>query len=176
MNYVRGLFFATFISLMIASIFSFFPQADLINSSNTETTDRPVFSVRKPIELVSDNLVSFFKQLPAVYPFNKVKLDGDELFIDSKIDTEHRFQPEAVYHDTYQILKHLYFNTTNVQNIYLRFLYEADDQVTLVLSVQAQREQVEEGLDLSTEDLKMERIEQLLNTVTRMEYGTGWRK
>jgi hypothetical protein len=176
LKYVRGLFFATFISLMIASIFSFFPKAEWVNSRSADQADKPVFIAAQPIELTTDNLVSFFKQLPTVYPFHKVKLDETGLFIDSKMNADHRFQEEDIYHDSYQLLKHLYRNTTNVENIYLRFLFVSEERPVLVLSVRAQRADVEQQLDSIRNELETEQVEQFLKINTHIEYGTGWRK
>jgi hypothetical protein len=169
---IRGLFFASFISIMLAMIVSFLPTVEmkeLMQEDNMDNEEKTVFNVSKPIYLDNRQIVPFLKQVPVFYSYKKVEMDGQELFIDSKVI---ELNKEKVFLDTYQLMHAVFMQTRNVDQLYLRFMLLREDQPALLMAVTTERN--DELLERLSDDIKREELEAFIKEYTKLDYGTGW--
>lgn len=174
MKMIRGLFFASFISIMLAMIISFLPTVEmkeLMQEKNKDYVEQTVFNVSKPIYLDNRQVVPFLKQIPVFYSYKKVEMDGEQLFIDSKVI---ELNKEKIFLDVYQLMHAAFMQTSNVDQLYLRFMLLREDQPALLLAVSAERN--DELLDKLSEDIKRDELASFIKEYTKIDYGTGWSK
>jgi hypothetical protein len=171
---IRGLFFASFISIMLAMVISFLPTVEmkeLIREKNVDTMDQAVFSASNPINLGNRQIVPFFKQVPVFYPYKKVEIDRQELFVDSKVVSQ-EVNKEKIFLDVYQLIHATFMQTSNIDQLYLRFMLISEDQPALLLAVTTNRSS--ELLEKLSGDIKAEELESFIKEFTKLDYGTGW--
>jgi hypothetical protein len=171
---IRGLFFASFVSIMIAMIISFLPTVDMnsqIKDSNENRMDQTVFRTTKPIHLDKEYIVPFFKELPVFYSYKKVEIDGHELFVESKV-LKQELNKVRIFHDAYQLIKVTFNQTRNIDQLYVRFVLLGEDQTDLLLSVTTERSDI--LMKMLSNDVEQGEIESFLKNNTKLFYGTGW--
>jgi hypothetical protein len=171
---IRGLFFASFISIMLAMIISFLPTVEmkeLMQEKNKDNVYQTVFSVSNPIYLDDRQIVPFLKQVPVFYPYKKVEIDRQVLFVDSKIINQD-LKEEKVFLDAYQLIHATFMQTSNIDQFYLRFMLLREDQPALLLAVTTNRS--DELLTKLSDDIKREELESFIKEFTKLDYGTGW--
>jgi hypothetical protein len=158
---------------MIAMLISFLPRIEIGDIKRAETTEQPVFQLSKPIELKQVHMVPFLKEMPLHYSFKQVKLDQSSIFIDLQIiQSELTNNKELVYQDALTVLSKLLIQTTNIDQIYVRFILVGDERSQLVLSVTAERDnRLVQKLLYSQELID---VAVFLKENTRLFYGTGW--
>jgi hypothetical protein len=174
MRMLRGLFFAVFISVMLAMIISFLPTVDLqdvILEQSKKDIEQPVFNSVKPIHLDETELVPYLQQLQLYYDFKKVQIDGHELFIDSKMTSE-EFNQELIYRDALQMVKETFHQTSNINKLYIRFILLREYQPALLVAVTSERR--DELIQAIKKGLEPEEMETFLKKFTKIDYGTGW--
>lgn len=174
MKMLRGLFFATFIALMLATIISFLPTVDMqdvVLNSNERELEQTVFNAVEPIDLDESQLVSYLKQLPLYYDFKKAQIDRHELFIDSKMTTQ-EFSQELIYRDAFQMIKDTFHQTSNIDKLYIRFILLREVQPALLVAVTSERSN--ELLQAIKNEVELEEMEAFIKKFTKVDYGTGW--
>ena len=99
MKILRGIFFATFIAIMLMTLFSLIPTIQLDQNAATTAAEpglgQPVFRYEKPILLTRDEMVPFLKHIALHYRYKKVSMESQRLFIDIKVKKE-QFDPDTV--------------------------------------------------------------------------------
>lgn len=174
MRMLRGLFFAVFISVMLAMILSFLPTVELqdaMSEHGKADLEQPVFNTVKPIHLDESELVPYLKQLQLYYDFKKVQIDGNELFIDSKM-TGDKVSQELIYRDALQMVKETFHQTSNINKLYIRFILLREYQPALLVAVTSERSN--ELIQAIEKGIKAEEMETFLKKFTKVDYGTGW--
>lgn len=174
MKMLRGLFFAVFISVMLATIISFLPTVDMqdvILDQSDRELEQPVFNEVKPIHLDDSQLVPYLKQLPLYFDLKKVQIDRHELFIDSKM-TNKDFRKDLIYHDAFQMIKDTYRQTSNIDKLYIRFILLREEQPALLVAVTSERSH--ELLQAIKNEVELEEMETFIKKFTKLDYGTGW--
>lgn len=196
---IKGLFFATFVSLLIGFIVSFFPRGESLFASSSIQENhlvKAVFNPNKPIHLSSDTLVTYLKQIPLHFAYKQVELDGSALFVKLNVtrsssqstagsQTAEGVQ-EQIFQDVYQLLDTLYRYTTNVDQVYIRFIRE-DQSLASGAQLHTANEPIRRALMLSVESergsfelepleavLDQQELEASITAQTNIIYGTGW--
>jgi hypothetical protein len=173
MRMLRGLFFAVFISVMLAMIISFLPTVELQDAMLEQGKGglKPVFNTDEPIHLNESELVPYLKQLNLYYDLKKVQIDGNELFIDSKM-TGGKFSQELIYRDAVHMIKETFHQTSNINKLYIRFILLREDQPALLVAVTSERSN--ELIQAIEKGIEAEEMESFLKKFTKVDYGTGW--
>jgi hypothetical protein len=130
-----------------------------------------------PVYLDESKVVSFFKEIPLIYDYKRVKIEENELYVDL-IWPEESMQDElfkSIYADALRLIAATFTGTNNVDQLYLRFIRFEGSSPVLILAVSCQRQ---ESLisDLIQSDLAFEQPKIFLERYARLIYGAGWRK
>lgn len=139
--------------------------------------DKPVVKTMAPVYLEESQLVSFLKDIPLIYDYRRVKIKENEIYID--LVWPHHPSDDApfkqAYVDAIHIISAIFTGTSNMDQIYLRFIHYEDQSPVLLLAVSCQRQ---ESLvkDLIQSNLVFEQPKLFLEQYARLVYGTGWRK
>lgn len=139
--------FTYVISVVIILIVSLFSRAEL--KANEKEQDIAAFHPTRGIEVNEKNLVDLLSGLPLTLPFSKVDWGGSTLTMDLKFASSGR-NPQLVYENMAQLIHFGFAQTTNVRQIFLRFVIVDDWMKTksLLLAVDARRNEI------SAEDLE----------------------
>lgn len=175
MKMIQGLFFASFIAILLAMLFSFLPTVDLQvveNGLANSDNEQPVFQNSKPVHLERNEVVSFLKGIPLHYPYKQVKLENNDMFIDVQVNHKDYFNPDEVYLDAYTLVSTLMDQTENINQVFIRFILLGDEHHKLLLAITAERnEGLLEGL---TEQSVPLNIPLFLKENTKVVYGIAW--
>ncbi|WP_202080013.1 hypothetical protein [Caldalkalibacillus salinus] len=198
MRYLRALFFTTFVSLMLASIVSFFPTVEMSSgdlgdhgqsvepiwpedkegASSEPQDNRPVFQLEKPLTLSKDVIVPFFKQITVHYPYQNIQLDNESLFVVTKLQPEETLKQDYIYKDAIAIMSDVFVHTHNIEKLYLRVVREHELQPQLIVAVNSKRKDLtEEALQevQSVGTMSENERESWIKANTDLVHGTGWR-
>ncbi|MDQ0337660.1 hypothetical protein J2S00_000430 [Caldalkalibacillus uzonensis] len=176
MKVARGLIIATLLSVGLVTIFNTWLAPQSVFSGH-RAAGKPVFQAMKPVELDQSLIVPFFKQIPLNYQYKRVKIKDNELFIDlvwpGTAGDKQKY--DATYTDAWQVIASVFTQTSNMDQLYLRFIQQRGEQPELILAVSCERT---EGLmtELAQAEETLARAEEFLGQFASLVYGTGWRK
>lgn len=142
------------------------------------TNEQPVFQQNRPFIVEKESLVDFLKPIPLHHQYHRVKLDGHRLLIDIKIDQPVGSQKVKVYEDSFRLIQTVFTETTNVDEIYMRFVQKPKDETDFVLALFCERDEAIEQF-LTQKYLTIEQpfnYRSFLEENAQLIYGEGWRK
>ncbi|EGL82855.1 hypothetical protein CathTA2_1620 [Caldalkalibacillus thermarum TA2.A1] len=176
MKVARGLIIALLLSVGLGTALNAWLPTDSLYPGQ-RALGQPVFQAIKPVELDHMLIVPFFKQIPLNYEYKRVKIKNNELFIDLvwPEDVPDKRKYDAVYMDAWQLIVSAFTQTSNMDQVFLRFLDQNSPEPDLILAVSCERTEA-----LMTELAKTEEqtvpTEEFLKQFAHLVYGTGWRK
>jgi hypothetical protein len=171
---MRGLFFASFISIMLAMLVSFLPTVEgdsTATSSFEKGKEQPVFSTVKPVILQRTEMVPFLQHIPINYSYKRVEVEHQDVFIDLEVKRG-EVNKKYIYQDAYTLISTFLKQTTNMNRIFIRFIVTEGSQPALLLAVTTDRnDELLKALYLKhvTTDHPA-----FLEKHTKLDYGTGW--
>jgi|GEM_PF-6434753 len=175
MRMIQGLFFASFISIMIAMLVSFLPSIELKDIEEGKAykeKEQAVFQNKKPLYLTKKEVVEFLQNIPLHYPYKQVKLEGNDMFIDIKVNEKEYFSPEEVYMDTLQLISATMLQTENINQVFIRFILMSEEHHQLLAAVTVERDK--ELLNLLNQEIEDIDIPTFLKENTKLVHGTAW--
>lgn len=173
---LRGLFFASFISIMIAVLVSFLPTVEMDQVTMPEQVkkgqEQPVFLNSKPILLEEREVVSFLKQITMNYSFKSIKLENDSMFVDVKVNQAH-FKKDSIYEDGYTLLSTIFKQTTNIDRLFIRFILLEGGRDSLLLSITCNEDELLMR-EMESKVKSHHTLPSFFEKHCKPFYGTGW--
>jgi hypothetical protein len=131
--------------------------------------EHPVFRMMHPSTLQERDVVNFLKNVPLQHTYDYVKLEDNRIFIDVKADADRQ---DDVLRDAFQLTTHLLVNTTNIEEMYVRFIDKELSQGTLLIAIAGLKN--DRMLQELKENHPVEDYKHFLEEHTQLIYGTGW--
>lgn len=188
-KFLSGMLIATFLATVLVAVtiiprhalhaqLSGAKDASMVSTDAAEIfplegLESPVFQNEQPIPLSQAELVTFMKQIPSLHPFKRVRLERDDLFIDFQVRSK-KIMDEHIFVDAYQVINNIYMQTSNVRQVYMRFIHEDEKQQALVVAITSRKEDIQR--DQLFEELPLGEQRLFILENTRVIYGTGWRR
>ncbi|MBO8170696.1 MAG: hypothetical protein H0Z33_02275 [Bacillaceae bacterium] len=168
MQISRNIFFAVFISMMLALLLSFLPE---INRTEPRIYNQPAFQTVNT--LTKQNLVDFIADQDIHYPIERVNWENQNLLVDLGIPEMTPLDNHKVIEDLYSVIELAYARVHNVREVHIRVLIEHNNKKNLLIALSAHRNQVKQDWPFrpSVADMK-----DFLEKQFHVYYGALWQQ
>jgi hypothetical protein len=164
----RNLFFAVFISTILSLMLSFLPSFTAVPKPESQS----VFKSARINKLSTNNLVDVLSATAMHHNMKHVEWQNNNLFIDFKVDVDKPVYIEEIYEDLYSALNNNFRQISNVQRLYVRFVYESKGKDEVLIAMSSEKSKVQ--MEAMSKPLNMEGKKAFLADNTELSYGVLW--